>query len=56
MLGKLAIVKASLEVFPDAIKVPGPHGIPLICHAEAGGVEAASVLEYLRTFEQHRKS
>src|SRR5262245_43344291 len=36
MLGKLEIVQAALAAFPDAIKTPGPHGIPLIAHAQAG--------------------
>jgi len=47
MLGKLEIVKAALDTYPDAIKIPGPHGIPLIKHAEAGGEEAKAVLEFL---------
>lgn len=49
MLGKLDIVKAALSAYPDAIKTPGPHGIPLIAHAQAGGKEAKSVLEYLKS-------
>ena len=49
MLGKLDIVKAALTVYPDAIKIPGPHGIPLIAHAQAGGDEAKAVLEFLES-------
>lgn len=49
MLGKLDIVKAALSAYPDAIKTPGPHGIPLIAHAQAGGEEAKPVLEYLQS-------
>jgi hypothetical protein len=49
MLGKLDIVKAALEAYPDAIHTPGPHGIPLIAHAKAGGEEAIKVFEYLET-------
>ena len=49
MLGKLDIVKAALQVFPAAIKTPGPHGIPLIAHAQAGGEDAKAVLEYLQS-------
>ena len=49
MLGKLEIVKATLEAFPDAVNTPGPHGIPLIRHAEMGGEEAKPVLEYLQS-------
>lgn len=47
MLGKLEIVKAALEAYPEAINIPGPHGIPLIKHAEAGGDDAKAVLEFL---------
>ena len=48
MLGKLEIVKAALEAYPRAIDVPGPHGIPLLAHAQAGGAEAEAVLEFLK--------
>jgi len=48
MLGKLDIVKAVLEAYPEAINNPGPHGIPLIAHAQAGGKDAIEVYEYLR--------
>jgi hypothetical protein len=47
MLGKLDIVKAALDAYPEAVNTPGPHGIPLIAHAKAGGDEAIQVLEYL---------
>ena len=33
MLGKLEIVRAALEAYPEALDLPGPHGIPLIAHA-----------------------
>jgi hypothetical protein len=49
MLGKLAIVHATLEEFPGALHVPGPHGISLIAHAKAGGEAAAPVLAYLES-------
>ena len=49
MLGNLEIVRATLEAYPDAINVPGPHGIPLIAHAQAGGKEAIQVYEYLKS-------
>ena len=48
MLGKLEIVRATLDVYPDAINIPGPHGIPLIAHAQAGGNNAIPVYEYLK--------
>ncbi|MBC7878187.1 MAG: ankyrin repeat domain-containing protein [Anaerolineales bacterium] len=51
MLGKLEIVKAALSAYPDAIDIPGPHGIPLITHAEAGGEDAKAVLEFLTSLE-----
>jgi len=49
MLGKLEIVKAALQAYPQALNIPGPHGIPLIAHAQAGGEDAAVVFEYLQT-------
>lgn len=50
MLGKLEIVKAVLAIWPEAINTPGPHGIPLLDHAEAGGEEAKAVVEFLNSF------
>jgi len=47
MLGKLGIVKAVISIFPDAIRTPGAHGIPLIAHAKMGGEDARAVLEFL---------
>lgn len=49
MLGKLDIVKAALDAYPDTINILGPHGIPLINHAQAGGEEAKAVLEFLES-------
>ena len=49
MLGKLEIVRAALETYPGAINIPGPHGIPLIAHAQAGGNDAMQVYEYLKS-------
>lgn len=49
MLGNLEIVKATLETYPDALDTPGPHGIPLLAHAQAGGNEATQVYEYLKS-------
>jgi hypothetical protein len=49
MLGKLDIVRAALAAYSEAINVPGPHGIPLIAHAQAGGSEAIQVYEYLKS-------
>jgi hypothetical protein len=47
MLGKLEIVQAILDDNPDARHALGPHGIPLLAHAKAGGAEAAAVVELL---------
>lgn len=54
MLGKLDIVRAALEAYPDALHTPGPHGIPLIAHALAGGPEALQVYEYLRSLTSQK--
>jgi hypothetical protein len=52
MLGKLDIVKAAVEDNPNIVNVTGPHGIPLIAHAKAGGENAASVLRFLESKTQ----
>jgi hypothetical protein len=49
MLDKLAIVQAILTDDPTAAQRPGPHGIPLMVHAKAGG--AASVIEHLESLD-----
>ena len=49
MLGNLEIVRAAISAYPDAIQTPGPHGIPLIAHAQIGGEDAREVLEYLQS-------
>jgi hypothetical protein len=48
MLGKIDMVKAAVAAFPNIVRVPGPHKIPLIAHAEKGGPPAVAVLEFLR--------
>lgn len=48
MLGRLEIVKAAVAAFPGIVKVPGPHKIPLIAHAEKGGDSAVAVRDFLR--------
>jgi hypothetical protein len=48
MLGQIDIVTAAVAAFPNIVYVPGPHGIPLIVHAEKGGPAAKAVLEFLR--------
>src|SRR4030095_3901377 len=47
-LGKIDMVQAAVAAFPNIVHVPGPHGIPLIVHAEKGGPSAKDVLEFLR--------
>ena len=49
MLGKLDIVRAVLNEFPNALKTPGPHGISLIEHAKSGGEDAKAVLAFLES-------
>lgn len=49
MLGNLEVVKAALGAHPGALNILGPHGIPLIAHAQAGGKEAIPVYEYLKS-------
>lgn len=47
MLGQLAVVRAFVEASPGVERTAGPHGIPLVEHARAGGPPAAEVLAYL---------
>jgi hypothetical protein len=48
MLGETEIVRAMLDAQPDLREARGPHGIPLVAHAEAGGDEARGVRELLQ--------
>lgn len=48
MLGKIDIVRSVLADNPNLRNSPGPHGIPLVNHAEAGGSEAAPIVELLK--------
>jgi hypothetical protein len=47
MLGELEIVRAMLATFPELREARGPHGIPLLEHAKAGGDEARAVVGLL---------
>ena len=47
MLGKTRIVREILESFPEIKNAPGPHGIPLVAHAKAGGKDAEEVVAIL---------
>jgi hypothetical protein len=49
MLGKLEIVRALLTAWPSLLTSKGPHGIPLMRHAMAGGEPAKEVVEYLKS-------
>ena len=51
MLGETEIVQAMLASTPCARDALGPHGIPLVKHAEAGGEQAGDVLALLQHAE-----
>ena len=51
MLGYFDVVSAMLSDFPEMRDAKGPHGIPLVEHARAGGADARAVLELLETTE-----
>jgi hypothetical protein len=51
MLGDVEVVRAMLAAYPAKRDELGPHGIPLVAHARAGGDEALAVLELLETAE-----
>lgn len=51
MLGQLEVVKAFVAAAPGIQRTKGPHGIPLMKHAEAGGAPARAVADYLQTVE-----
>ena len=52
MLGYFDIVSAVLSDFPEMRDALGPHGIPLVEHARAGGADARAVLELLEATEE----
>jgi hypothetical protein len=47
MLGQLEVVKGMVAAMPGIQRTYGPHGIPLLFHASAGGEKAKAVFEYL---------
>ncbi len=55
MLGEIDIVRAMLDAQPSLREARGPHGIPLVAHAEAGGEQARAVLELLQLEEVETK-
>ena len=48
MLGHVEIVRAVIDAFPQTRVARGPHGIPLLAHAEKGGEPANPVVELLK--------
>jgi hypothetical protein len=55
MLGETEIVRAMLSAWPELRDTPGPHGIPLLAHAKAGGEDAQGVVELLETPVEARR-
>lgn len=49
MLGQLDVVKAFSAAIPNVNHLRGPHGIPLVNHARAGGAPAIEVVKYLES-------
>jgi hypothetical protein len=51
MLGRIDVVKPMLTAFPHLADSKGPHGIPLMVHAQKGGQEAAEVAAFLESLK-----
>ena len=51
MMGQLEAVKAFLTLQPTLIDAKGPHGFSLHFHAQVGGDEALSTLDYLQSIK-----
>jgi hypothetical protein len=49
MLGQLEVVKAFVAANPGIQRTLGPHGIPLLAHAQAGGPASEPVAKYLES-------
>lgn len=49
MLGDLELVKSMLKYYRNTLDIRGPHGIPLMRHAQMGGEQAEHVVDYLKT-------
>ena len=47
MLGYADVARAAIDANPAVIHASGPHGIPLLAHAKAGGDDARKVVELL---------
>ena len=52
MLGQLDVVRSLLTVQPALIDSKGPHGFTLHFHAQVGGKESESVLDYLQSIKK----
>jgi hypothetical protein len=52
MLGKIEIVKAIINDDPKALHLLGPHTIPLMAHAKAGGDHSIEVVQFLESLQQ----
>ena len=48
MLGKTALVKAFLDLYPQYLTARGPHGLTLLHHAEKGGDDAKELFDYFK--------
>ena len=49
MLGKTALVKNFLDIFPAYINARGPHGLTLLHHAQKGGEDAKELVDFLKS-------
>ena len=49
MLGRIDVVRALVAAWPALVNSKGPHGIPLMRHARAGGEAAKEVVAYLES-------
>ncbi len=49
MLGYTDVVKALVAAAPGVQRTPGPHGIPLLAHARAGGPKAQATATWLES-------
>ena len=56
MLGKEAVVRALVEDDPRVARSLGPHGLPLLAHAKAGGEAAAGVVAFLESLASEARS
>jgi hypothetical protein len=48
MLGQIDVVQAFISASPGVQRTPGPHGLTLLSHAQAGGPPAAAVVQFLQ--------